>query len=41
VQLFYDISFFRGATAASGPGPPHYRGFTITLTRTTLGRCSL
>ena len=22
--------FFYGATAPSGPGPPHYRGFTIT-----------
>ena len=22
----------------SGPGPPHYRGFTITLTHTTLSR---
>ena len=25
-----------GATAPSGPGPPHYRGFTITLRHTTL-----
>jgi hypothetical protein len=24
-----------GATAPTGPGPPHYRGFTITLTHTT------
>ena len=24
-----------------GPGPPHYRGFTITLRHTTLGRTSL
>ena len=23
-------------TAPSGPGPPHYRGFTITLRHTTL-----
>jgi len=23
-------------TAPSGPGPPHYRGFTITLIHTTL-----
>jgi hypothetical protein len=21
----------RGATAPSGPGPPHYRGFAVTL----------
>jgi len=27
-----------GATALSGPGPPHCRGFTITLRRVTLGR---
>jgi hypothetical protein len=23
--------FSNGETAPSGPGPPHYRGFTITL----------
>jgi len=23
--------FFYGAAAPNGPGPPHYRGFTITL----------
>jgi hypothetical protein len=28
--------FFCGATAPSGPGPPHYQGFTITLRHTTL-----
>jgi hypothetical protein len=27
-----------GATAPSGPQPPHYRSFTITFTHTTLGR---
>jgi hypothetical protein len=27
-----------GAAAPSGPGPPHYRGFTITLRHTALGR---
>ena len=27
-----------GATAPSGPGPPHYRGFMITLRHATLGR---
>jgi hypothetical protein len=30
-----------GATAPSGPGPPHYEGFTITLRHTTLGRAPL
>jgi len=30
-----------GATAPSGPGPPHYQGFTITLRHTTLGRTPL
>jgi hypothetical protein len=30
-----------GATAPSGPGPPHYRGFTITLRHITLGRTPL
>jgi hypothetical protein len=31
------IFFFNGATAPSGPRPPHYRGFTITLRHTTVG----
>ena len=26
---------FYGATAPSGPGPPRYRGFTITLSYTS------
>jgi hypothetical protein len=30
-----------GATAPGGPGPPNYRGFTITLRHTTLGRTPL
>ena len=30
-----------GTTAPSGPGPPHFRGFTITLRHTTLGRTPL
>ena len=30
--------FFHGATAASVPGPPHCRRFTIALRRTSLGR---
>jgi hypothetical protein len=29
--------FFHDATALSGPGPPHYRDFTITLRLTTIG----
>jgi hypothetical protein len=33
--------FFHVATAPSGPGPPNYRGFTITLRHTTLGRTPL
>jgi len=31
----------KGATAPSGPGPPHYRGFTITLRHTTRCRTPL
>jgi hypothetical protein len=31
------IIYFHGSTARIGPGP-HYRGFTITLRHTTLGR---
>jgi hypothetical protein len=33
--------FFDGATASRGPGPPHYRVFTITFRSTTLGRTPL
>jgi hypothetical protein len=29
------VSLPNGATAPSGPGPSHYRGFTITLRHTT------
>jgi hypothetical protein len=32
---------FYGATASSGPRPPHYRGFTITLRHITVGRTPL
>jgi len=32
---------FYGITAPSGPGPPHYRGFTITFRHTTIGRTPL
>jgi hypothetical protein len=30
--------FFHSATVPSGPGSPHYPGFTITLRHTKLGR---
>jgi hypothetical protein len=33
--------FFHGAKASSGPRPHHYRGFTIILRHTTLGRTPL
>ena len=36
----WHISFIRGATAPSGPGPPHYRGFVITLRHSTFDRTS-
>jgi len=32
------IIFFHNTKAPSRPGPRHYRGFTIPLRRTTLGR---
>jgi hypothetical protein len=32
---------FRGATAPTGPGPPHCRGFTIALRHTTLCKTPL
>jgi hypothetical protein len=35
------ILFHHGATAPSGPAPPHYRGFMITITHTTPGRTPL
>ena len=39
---YYSTSVpFCGATAPSWPGPPHYRGFTITLRHTTVGRTPL
>jgi hypothetical protein len=34
------IILFHGSTAPSRPGPPHYRGFTITLDRTPLDEWS-
>ena len=30
--------FYQGTTAPSGPGPTHYRGFTITIRHTIFGR---
>jgi hypothetical protein len=33
--------FSNGATFRSGPGHPHYRGFTITFRRTTIDRTPL
>jgi len=35
------LIFFCGATVLSGPGPPRFRGFTITPRHTTFGRTSL
>jgi len=32
------LHLFMASTASSGPGFPHYRGFTITLRHNTLGR---
>jgi len=29
---------FHGANSPSGPGPPHYRGFTIAFRHTTLSK---
>jgi hypothetical protein len=40
-QLPRHISFPYGPTAPSGPRPPHYRVFTITLRYTTVGRTPL
>ena len=38
----YKSTFFsHGAAAPSGPGLPHFGGFTITLRHTTLGRTPL
>ena len=37
----YIYIFFHGAAAPSGPGPPHYRSFMITIRHNTLGRIPL
>jgi hypothetical protein len=34
-EMELNLLFFHIATAPSGPEPPHYQGFTITLRRTT------
>jgi hypothetical protein len=40
--IVFEIFFFSNvATAPCGSEPPHYRGFTITLRYTTLGRTPL
>ena len=42
INLFHvNVFFFYGAVVISGPGPPLYRGFTITLRHNTLGRILL
>jgi len=38
---FLLIHFPHDVTAPSGPGPPHYRGFTITLKYITVDRIPL
>jgi hypothetical protein len=37
----YQTFLLHGETAPSGPGPPHSRGFTITLRHTTIDRTPL
>ena len=37
----FSSSFFHGATAPSGPKPPHFRGFMITVRHTTVAKTSL
>jgi hypothetical protein len=38
---FDNILFSNGTSESRWPGPPHYRGFTITLGHTTVGRTPL
>ena len=40
-RLILNFFFLQWCNSPSGPGPPHYRGFVITLRHTTLGRTSL
>jgi len=35
------LIFFHGTKAPNGLGPPHYRGFTVTIRHTALGRTPL
>jgi hypothetical protein len=37
-SIFFFFFSSNCTTAASGPGPPRYRGFTIALRHTTVGR---
>jgi hypothetical protein len=41
VALWQYFFFSNGSTAPSGAGPPHFRGFTITLRHATLSRTPL
>ena len=40
-MILEKIFFCHGATAPSGPGPPHYQSFTIVLRHTTHVRTPL
>jgi hypothetical protein len=40
-KVHVGVFHFHALTALSGPGPPHDRGFTMTLRHTTLGRTTL
>jgi hypothetical protein len=40
-SLYFSAFFPHGTTAPTWPRPTHYRGFTITLRHTTLGRTPL
>jgi hypothetical protein len=41
IKARYRDFFYSDVTAPSGPGPPRYRGFTITLRHITPGRTPL
>jgi hypothetical protein len=46
IDIWYEVGkwiklFFYRATAHNGPGPPHCRGFTMTLIHAALGRTPL
>jgi hypothetical protein len=41
IYIYTYIFFSMAQQPPVGPGPPHYRGFTITLRHTTLGRAPL